>query len=311
MPILDTKTVQRLITMTSTSESRAELGARLKEQPFYKPILKSIDPDARQILESYAGISPEQVLTHVQTIRDQAWELYPYPCMGMFSFIKMRISRNPAYPTVLKRLLSNNEKLLDIGCGFGQELRTLVAAGVPATNLFGLDVSHGFIELGFELFRDKATMQSQFIIADLLASPTVPPQLQGKLDLIFAGAFFHLFGWDEQLTLSKRALAMLKPQAGSVIFGHQLGQVEAKESIVPEVPSGRIYFHDPESFKKMWRIIGEETRTEWKVQIESSEQWIDDLRKVNPALRLLRFSVERLPAQKDAAASLELYKGSL
>jgi SAM-dependent methyltransferase len=297
--------------MTSRSESRAELGARLKERPFYKPILRSIDPDARQILESYAGIPPDQVLTHVQNIRDQAWELYPYPCMGMFSFIKMRISKNPFYPTALKRLLSNNEKLLDLGCGFGQELRTLVAAGVPTTNLYGLDISDGFIELGFELFKDKATMQSQFTVADLLTSPAVPPQLDGKLDLIFAGSFFHLFGWDDQLTVSKRALAMLKPQVGSVIFGHQLGQVEAIESLVPEVQSGKMYFHDLASFKKMWRIIGEETRTEWKVQIVSSEQWIDDLRKENPALRLLGFSVERLPVQKDAAPSSELHKGSL
>lgn len=184
--------------------------------------------------------------------------------------------------------------LLDLGCGFGQELRTLVAAGVPTTNLYGLDVSSGFIELGFELFRDKATMQPRFIITDLLASPAIPLQLGSKIDFIFATSFFHLFGWEDQVTVSKRAVAMLKPKAGSMIFGHQLGQVEAKEVVVPDVPSGKIYFHDPDSFKKMWRIIGEETRTEWTVQVESSEKWIDDLRKGNPALRLLRFSVERL-----------------
>jgi SAM-dependent methyltransferase len=279
--------------MTSPSETRAEMAARLKGRPFYIHTLTSIDPEARQILESYAGVAPDHVLSHVQTIRDQAWELYPYPCMGKFSFVKMHISKNPAYPTVLRRLLSQKEKLLDLGCGFGQELRTLVVAGVPTTNLYGLDISDDFIELGFELFKDKATLQPQFITADLLASPAIPPQLDGNLNIIFAGSFFHLFGWDDQLTLSKRAVAMLKAEAGSMIFGHQIGQIQARESLVPDVPSGKIFFHDPDSFKKMWQIVGEKTRTKWKVQVESTEQGIDDLRKGNPDLRLLRFWVER------------------
>jgi SAM-dependent methyltransferase len=271
------------------------MAARLKEKPFYKATLQSIDPDARKILEEYAGIPPAEVLSHVQTVRDQAWELYPYPCMGLFTFVKMRISKNPAYGTVLKRLLTNNETtLVDLGCGLGQELRTLVAAGVAPTSLYGLDVSDGFVELGFELFKDKATMKSQFIVADLLASPSVPAQLQGKMNFIFSGSFFHLFGWDDQVTLSKRAVEMLKPEAGSMIFGHQLGCIEAQEDAVPDVPSGKIYFHDPESFRRLWHIVGEETGTEWKVQVESSERGIDDMRKVKPALTLLRFEVERL-----------------
>lgn len=285
--------------MASPTESRAGMAARLKEKPFYKATLQSIDPDARKIFEEYAGIPPAEVLSHVQAVRDQAWELFPYPCMGMFTFLKMRISKNPAYGTVLKRLLANDNKkdeavLVDLGCGLGQELRTLVAAGVPPTSLYGLEVIDGFVELGFELFKDKATMQSQFIVMDLLATPSVPAQLQGKVDFIFASSFFHLFGWDDQLTLSRRAVEMLKPEAGSMIFGHQLGCVEAEEKAVPDVPSGKVYFHDPESFRKFWRIVGEETGTEWKVQVKSNEGGIEDMRKVKPDLRLLKFEVERL-----------------
>src|ERR1700733_1614216 len=156
--------------MESPPESRAEMAARQKEQPFYKATLQSIDPDARKIFEEYAGIPPAEVLSHVQTVRDRAWKLFPYPCIGMFSFVKMHISKNPAYSTVLKRLLANDDKkgettLVDLGCGLGQELRTLIAAGVPPTSLYGLEVIDGFVELGFELFKDKATMQSRFIVA--------------------------------------------------------------------------------------------------------------------------------------------------
>jgi SAM-dependent methyltransferase len=285
--------------MASPPESRAEMAARLKKTPIYKATLEFIDPDARKILEEYAGIPPAEVLSHVQAVRDQAWEMFPYPCMGMFKFVNMRISKNPAYGTVLKRLLVNDDKndeatLVDLGCGFGQELRGLVAAGVAPTRLYGVDVSDGFVELGLELFRDKATMQSRFIITDLLNSPSVPAQLQGKVNFIFAGSFFHLFGWDDQLTLSKRVVEMLKPEAGSMIFGHQLGCVAAQEDIVAEVPSGKIYFHDPESFRKLWRIVGEETGTEWEVQVESGERGIDEMMKIKPTLRILRFAVERL-----------------
>src|SRR2546429_6978531 len=159
--------------MASPPESRAEMAARLKEQPFYMATLEFIDPDARKILEEYAGIPPAEVLSHVQAVRNQAWEMFPYPCMGMFTFVKMRICKNPAYGTVLKRLLADDNTkgetaLLDLGCGFGQELRTLIAAGVTPTRLYGVDVSDGFIKLGLELFRDKATMQSRFVVSDLL-----------------------------------------------------------------------------------------------------------------------------------------------
>jgi SAM-dependent methyltransferase len=285
--------------MASPPESRAEMAARQKEKPFYKATLQSIDPDVRKIFEEYAGIPPAEVLSHVQTVRDQAWELFPYPCMGLFSFVKMRISKNPAYSTVLKHLLANDSKkdettLVDLGCGLGQELRTLVAAGVPPTSLYGLEVIDGLVELGFELFKDKAIMQSQFIVVDILATPSVPVQLQGKVDFIFAGSFFHLFGWDDQLTLSKRAVEMLKPEAGSMIFGHQLGCVEAEEAVVPDVPSGKMYLHNPESFGRFWRIVGEETGTEWKVKIVSNEVGIDDMRKIKPDLRSLKFEVEKL-----------------
>jgi SAM-dependent methyltransferase len=271
------------------------MAARQKDAPFFKATLQSIDPDVRKIFEEYAGIPPAEVLSHIQAVRDRAWELFPYPCMGLFSFLKMHISKNPAYSTVLKRLLDKKDEttLVDLGCGLGQELRTLVAAGVPPTSLYGLEVIDGFVELGFELFKDKATMQSRFIVADLLATPSVPAQLQGKVDFIFAGSFFHLFGWDDQLTLSKRAVEMLKPEAGSMIFGHQLGCVEAEEAVVPKVPSGKMYFHNPESFRRFWCIVGEETGTEWKVKVASSEAGVD-MRKLKPELRSLKFEVEKL-----------------
>jgi len=264
----------------------------LKSSPWYKAELTSISPLAREIIEA-AGIPPDQVLEHVKNVRDQAWNVYPYPCMGMFTFVMMLMSKQPLYPTILQRLLQNDETLLDLGCGFGQELRPLIHAGVPAKNLYGLDVVDGFVNLGFDLFKDKDVLGSQFVIADLLKG--VPPQLEGKFNIIFAASFFHLFDWDEQLITSKRAVAMLKPEVGSLIWGFQIGGETEGSDKAKDLPSGSMFHHTPESFERMWKIVGEETGTRWKVDCTSSiAPEIADLRKTKPILRFLRYSIERL-----------------
>jgi 2-polyprenyl-3-methyl-5-hydroxy-6-metoxy-1,4-benzoquinol methylase len=50
---------------------------------------------------------------------------FPYPCIGAFRFLDMSIAQSPLYPEILDRLKSG-EKLLDVGCAVGQELRQLV-----------------------------------------------------------------------------------------------------------------------------------------------------------------------------------------
>ena len=46
----------------------------------------------------------------------------------------------PAYPEVLERLKTKDEKFLDLGCCLGQDLRVLLAAGVPGQKLYGADL---------------------------------------------------------------------------------------------------------------------------------------------------------------------------
>lgn len=56
---------------------------------------------------------------------DRSFMQFPYPCIGSFRFLDMSIPQSPVYPEVLQRLKSG-EKLLDLGCAIGQELRHLV-----------------------------------------------------------------------------------------------------------------------------------------------------------------------------------------
>lgn len=50
---------------------------------------------------------------------------FPYPCIGSFRFLDLSIPQSPLYPEILDRLKSG-QKLLDVGCAVGQELRQLV-----------------------------------------------------------------------------------------------------------------------------------------------------------------------------------------
>ena len=36
----------------------------------------------RQLLEEYSNIPADQVVPHILEIRDRAWDIFPYPCIG-------------------------------------------------------------------------------------------------------------------------------------------------------------------------------------------------------------------------------------
>lgn len=65
--------------------------------------------------------------------RDQAWQIAPYPCIGGWMFLQLNMSLSPVYDEVLCRL-KKGEKLLDLGCCFGQDIRKLVHDGAPSEN---------------------------------------------------------------------------------------------------------------------------------------------------------------------------------
>jgi len=140
-----------------------------KKAPWYISELTDVNPEMRKLLEE-RGIASADVLKHVQAIRERGWKLFPYPCIGRFSFLKLLISHQSCYSQVLERLIKGKETLLDLGCALGQDVRHLVSAGVPADQIYGLDVTDGFIDLGYELFNDRASLKSRFIIADAVKS---------------------------------------------------------------------------------------------------------------------------------------------
>lgn len=52
--------------------------------------------------------------------------------------------------------------------------------------------------------------------------------LSGKMDLVIACQFFHLFGWEGQKTAVKQVVECSK--VGTAVLGFQIGSVEPKEA---------------------------------------------------------------------------------
>ncbi|KAF4161518.1 hypothetical protein CNMCM6936_003359 [Aspergillus lentulus] len=223
--------------------------------------LSRVDVPIRAILKGYSNIEPDKVLAHVKDVRDRAFAVLqcPYPCVAKFMFLEPAISTLPCFDAIVERV-KEGQKLLDMGCAFGQELRQLVYHGAPSENLYGVDLRLDFINLGFDLFRDRSSLKSQFFASNLLDSNSdAVVELTGKIDIIFASLFFHIFSWNQQITIAKHALQMLTPKPRSMIVGRNAAYVNRKTPPLPEEYTTKSFHHDLASWKLLWDVVQKET----------------------------------------------------
>ena len=145
-------------------------------------------------------------------------------------------------------------------------MRQLVADGVPSSQLIGLDIEPYLIELGYDLFADRATLRSRFLVADIFkgAAQGAPwTELEElKADVLHCSAFFHLFPLPDQIRAAKNIAGLVK--MGGAIVGRQSGSTKPGE--VPAIKPGSTSFrHDVGTFRRLWDEVGEATRTKWTV----------------------------------------------
>lgn len=158
---------------------------------------------------------------------------------------------------------TDDQLFLDLGCAFGQDIRRLVADGVDSRKCYGSDLRLEFMDLGYELFRDKETLQSRFIEGDIFDANTSLKQLDQKCDIVRAAAFFHLFSWDNQKIVAHRVAKLMRPQKGSLVVGAQVGHSTPEET--PRREGGTRFQHNLESWRRMWKEVGDETGVEFEV----------------------------------------------
>ena len=194
------------------------------------------------------------------------------------------------------------QKLLDLGCCFGQDIRRLVADGVIGSNLYGADLRLEFLELGYELFRDKGRLEAHFLEADVFEVDGEAEggkelkKLDGTIDIIHAASFLHLFAWEQQVQAGMRMVRLMTK--GSLVLGRQAGTTKPGEYARRAYQSGSRYVHDPDTFQKLWDVIGEKTGTKWKViaELRKVKGWQSREQEERNAgdSRMLQFEVHRL-----------------
>jgi hypothetical protein len=174
---------------------------------------------------------------------------------------------------------------------------------VPSENLYGSDLRPEFIELGYKLFRDRDTLKATFIPADVFDPKSPLLQLKGKINIVYAGAFFHLFVYEEQVAVAKRIVELLKDKPNTLILGRQMGNKVAGVRFGSGYKDEKArYRHNDVSWAKFWDDIGEQTGTKWKTEViveeprdglSARESKLMDLRGEEDARRL-RYVVRRI-----------------
>ncbi|GCB21217.1 hypothetical protein AAWM_04102 [Aspergillus awamori] len=256
----------------TTSTETPSQDAINRQFSWYEPELAQVKEPARTILAEYSKIPEEKIIDHVKQVRDRAFAVFPYPCIGSFRFLDISICNSSAYSEILSRLKDTSDIYLDLGCAMGQDIRHLVHQGAPQSQIYGSDLYSKFIDLGYELFADRDTLSCEFITSDIFDdSSELFQRLGERVDMINAASFFHLFDWDTQVKLAKQVMKLMKPKPGSIVVGRHVGDYNAGELEAKELGSN-IWRHDLDSWRRLWEQVGRETGTEWKVDV-TGEEW--------------------------------------
>jgi len=196
-----------------------------------------------------ALVSDEVIARRVWAVSEAALKVHSYRCIEERRFMEPRIALHPLFweltkqeppvgtslrggtlPAAIAALPVHQRRLLDVGCCFGTDLRSLLVADFQPHNVLGLDIQSTFIDLGLDhLFLDRALLQSRFVTADFLdpASVANEPTLsrflrvEGGAHILYAGSVFHLLNEQDCLRMAQAMFDALVE--GGVAFGRTVG----------------------------------------------------------------------------------------
>ncbi|KAF2160974.1 hypothetical protein M409DRAFT_28580 [Zasmidium cellare ATCC 36951] len=267
------------------------MNAISKSSADYSPDAPEIPELIKAILTEYSGIPEDEIVQHVQEVRDKGWKVFQYPCLGVYSFLNLRIVDAPQYQDVLQHV-KNGATILDLGCCFGQMIRKLVFDGAPGENVTGSELEPTFVDLGYELFRDKQNLNAAFKTGDFFGADV--GGLKGmSFDYIFAASFFHIFTWEEQVEAMSRAVGLLKQKPGSMIFGWQTGSKTPRLRPHDAARSGEMYSHNEQSLEKLVSEVAEKTGVELSTKVDVVGRATSADSQDDDEWRYMRFSITR------------------
>ncbi|TRX91667.1 hypothetical protein FHL15_007449 [Xylaria flabelliformis] len=284
---IDYRTTATPPASTTMTKDTTDNAAAVSAGGRYMHALPADVEPARALLEQYSGVPSKDVDRHVYQMRDKLWDVYPYACVGRFRFASLEFAADAYYQVALFRLLQaqteeDETRLLDVGCCVGQVLRKLAFDGVDSSRLFGTDVEPRFLDIGYDLFRDRNKFKGGFVIGDILKQQNQGGEeggdaldaldaLDAKMTFIHATSFFHLFTWDDQVRAAARMVRFLHPDRRDVmLFGRQVGTMLPRDN--GKAGSDKVYLHNADSWQRLWDEVGQRTGTRWKTTMEPTEK---------------------------------------
>jgi hypothetical protein len=130
-----------------------------------------------------------------------------------------------------------------------------------------VDLRQGFIDLGYDLFLDRGTLSTTFIVANVFDISKLKEAV-GRVDVIHVGSFLHLFSWEKQREASSQISKLLKRSVGSLIVGNQVGSTEPGEHLLKAGSAETMFRHNKSSFEKLWSEVGYDFGVEWRIVFE-------------------------------------------
>lgn len=185
----------------------------------------------------------------------------------------------------------------------GTDLRKLLQDGYPANrsppNVYGCDILLDFITEGYKLYRDGPGRPSstpiKFFADDIFNVPlnvdgvtTVRSglnNLRGKVDIIYAGALFHVFDQKKQFGLAQRIVALINANYSAerrnseiIIFGRHIGSQEPTKIRRPRKFAGS-FDHSPSTWKELWETVlvqafGKGVLKRLEINSDLIEEWL-------------------------------------
>lgn len=204
-------------------------------------------------------------------------------------FLDFDLCGSPSYQLILNHIKSGS-LFLDLGCGFGQDMRRLVYDGAPSENLIGLELRQDFVDLGYELFRDKLQLKSRFLVQNFFEDTSEIMNLEKDVKIINSGMFMHLWDWENQVQVGKRMIHLLAPERGAIITGLHFGS--RSSGMWEAVKDSPMFVHSERTLKDLWDQCAQETGTSWEFRCVVKE--VEYCQDLDSEACNLRWTAERL-----------------
>lgn len=123
-----------------------------------------------------------------------------------------RIRKHPQYHKIMER----GGNFLDYGCGTGDDIRALIKDGYPRDKIKGFDIDWNGINIGFDLYRDRESMQDVFVVSTKL------PFNDETFDNVYSGSVLHTIEDRHEISIYLTNACRVLRNDG-VLFGSTLG----------------------------------------------------------------------------------------